>query len=201
MGEAIISVLAAVAILIISLLFRKSITSFFRGPGITIQLRPMTEEKASTENEETEPQVSDFQSQRPKDPVTASEIFLSYASEDRERIQSLIMALEQQGWSVWWDRTIPPGKTFRQVIEAALDAAQCVVVVWSVASVDSEWVQVEAEEAQGRGILVPVRIDNVKIPLGFRQYQAADLIDWHGSVSDNEFKQLVSVISQKITQG
>ena len=45
-----------------------------------------------------------------------SDIFISYASEDRERIQPLVRALEQAGWSVFWDRTIPAGKTWREVI-------------------------------------------------------------------------------------
>ena len=39
-----------------------------------------------------------------------SDIFLSYASEDFPRVGHLIRALERHGWSVWWDRTILPGK-------------------------------------------------------------------------------------------
>ena len=48
-----------------------------------------------------------------------SDIFLSYASEDFPRVGPLIRALERHGWSVWWDRTILPGRTFDQVIEGA----------------------------------------------------------------------------------
>ena len=44
-------------------------------------------------------------------------IFLSYATPDRPRIGPLVDALGAQGLSVWWDRTIPPGKTFDTVIE------------------------------------------------------------------------------------
>jgi hypothetical protein len=73
-----------------------------------------------------------------------SDIFLSYASEDLARIRPLVQFLMQQGWSVWWDRTIPLGKTYDQVIEEALDAARCVVVVWSQGSVASHWVRTEA---------------------------------------------------------
>ena len=68
---------------------------------------------------------------------TMSDIFLSYASEDLPRVRSLIRALERHGWSVWWDRTILPGRTFDQAIEEALDAARCVIVVWSQHSVSS----------------------------------------------------------------
>ena len=53
-----------------------------------------------------------------------SHIFLSYASEDRERVRPLAEALSRRGWEVWWDRTIPPGKTWREVIAAALAEAR-----------------------------------------------------------------------------
>ncbi len=45
-----------------------------------------------------------------------NDIFLSYASEDRERLRPLIAALGAEGWSVFWDRTIPTGKSWRQFI-------------------------------------------------------------------------------------
>jgi hypothetical protein len=107
-----------------------------------------------------------------------SDIFISYASADRPRAEPLVRALEQQGRTVWWDRSILPGKTWSQVIEAALADARCVIVLWSRESVRSEWVLAEAEEAKRRGILVPALIDPVSIPLEFRRMQAADLVNW-----------------------
>ena len=64
-----------------------------------------------------------------------SDIFLSYATEDRARTRILVQGLESRGWSVWWDRTIRPGQTFDSVIESALADARCAVVLWSEASV------------------------------------------------------------------
>lgn len=52
-----------------------------------------------------------------------AEVFISYTSADRDRAKALAEALAAQGWSVWWDRTIPPGRMFDEVIEEALDAA------------------------------------------------------------------------------
>lgn len=69
-----------------------------------------------------------------------SDIFLSYANADLPRVQPLIAALEPHGWSVWWDRTILPGQTYDQVIDKALEEARCVLVVWSTASITSDWV-------------------------------------------------------------
>ena len=52
-----------------------------------------------------------------------SDIFISYTSSDREKAKILAEVLEEQGWSVWWDRKIPPGRSFDEVITEALDAA------------------------------------------------------------------------------
>jgi hypothetical protein len=123
-----------------------------------------------------------------------ADIFLSYSSQDRERITPLIQSLEQQGWSVWWDRRIPPGKTYDQVIEQALDEARCVVVVWSQTSVQSEWVKVEADEGMNRRILVPVMIEEARIPLAFRRIQAARLIGWQAPASHPELDLLFETI-------
>ena len=97
-----------------------------------------------------------------------SDIFVSYASEDRERIQPIIKVLEKNGWSVWWDRKIPIGRTFDDVIEEAIDDAKCIVVIWTKTSVKSKWVRTEASEGDRLGILIPIQIDDIKIPLNYR---------------------------------
>ena len=81
-----------------------------------------------------------------------SDVFLSYASEDRERAAQLARALGQQGWSVWWDRKIIAGQAFDQAIERELEAARAVVVLWSAHSIASEWVKNEAAVAAERGV-------------------------------------------------
>jgi hypothetical protein len=127
-----------------------------------------------------------------------SDIFISYASADRERAKLVSGTLDRRGWSVWWDRTIPPGKEYDEVIEKALDSAKCVVVLWSNVSVASSWVKTEAAEAMRRKILVPALIDEVKIPLEFRRLQAADLSHWQGEASHPELEKFFDSIDVKI---
>lgn len=105
------------------------------------------------------------------------QVFVSYAREDEARIRALVALLEAQALSVFWDREIPPGKTWRESIGQALADARCVIVAWSHASVASDFVAEEADDARRRGVLVPVLIDPVLPPLGFRSVQAADLQD------------------------
>lgn len=107
-----------------------------------------------------------------------TDVFISYASEDREKARKLASALEACGWSVWWDRKIKAGQTFDQIIEHELETAKSVVVLWSKASISSEWVKNEAATAAERSVLVPALIDTVKLPLEFRRRHAADLIHW-----------------------
>jgi hypothetical protein len=133
--------------------------------------------------------------------MSATAIFLSYASVDRARVEVLVKALEGEGLDVWWDRDIPRGKNFNRVIEDALEQARCAIVLWSSASVDSEWVFNEASEARKRGMLVPVLIDDVDPPLEFRHLQAARLVDWHGDKSDSEWAGLLAAVRGLIGQG
>ncbi|MDF0674860.1 MAG: toll/interleukin-1 receptor domain-containing protein [Nitrospira sp.] len=121
-----------------------------------------------------------------------SDIFISYASEDRERVKSMAHALERKGWSVWWDRRIPTGRSFDEVIEEALDAAKAVVVVWTKASVNSTWVKNEARKGMRRGVLFPVLLlEEVKIPLEFEHLQAAHLMDWRSGKAHAGFDQFL----------
>ncbi|HYO22302.1 MAG TPA: toll/interleukin-1 receptor domain-containing protein, partial [Flavisolibacter sp.] len=106
-----------------------------------------------------------------------ADIFLSYSSADKSTVKVIATLLESKGWTTWWDRQIPIGQQYDNVIEKELNNAGCVVVIWTQKSVSSEWVKTEAAEAAGRGVLVPVMLEPVSIPLAFRRTEAAMLTD------------------------
>lgn len=121
-----------------------------------------------------------------------TDIFLSYTERDRDTARRIAEVLGVAGWSVWWDRRIPAGETWRSVLEQALEDMRCMVVLWSAKSIESEWVYEEASEGRRQGKLVPVLIENVRPPAGFREIQAADLTGWDGSPDFDGLRMLLA---------
>lgn len=123
------------------------------------------------------------------------DIFLSYSSQDRERLAPLVDTFRQQGWTVFWDHeSVPVGKTYPQYIEEGLRDSTCVVVVWSENSIKSEWVREEANKAKKRGVMLPARLDHNVPPFGFGEYQAADLSQWQGDTTTPAFQALAAAV-------
>ncbi|MBA3527399.1 MAG: TIR domain-containing protein [Pseudomonadota bacterium] len=104
-------------------------------------------------------------------------VFLSYARADADAAKRLAELVARAGHEVWWDREIQGGSRFSNEIDKALSNAEAVVVLWSAASLESAWVQDEAAEGRDSGRLVPVLLEQVRPPLGFRQYQSIDCTD------------------------
>jgi len=127
-----------------------------------------------------------------------TDVFVSYANEDRDRAGRLATALTALGWTVWWDRRILAGQTFDQAIERELYAAKSVVVLWSRHSVESEWVKSEAAAAAERDVLVPAAIDKIRLPLEFNRRQTADLIRWRGESDHVGYRMLCEGLAAKI---
>lgn len=130
-----------------------------------------------------------------------SDIFLSYASEDQVQVRLLAEALIQVGWSVFWNRTIPRGKTWQEVLEEELAAARGLVVVWSAKSVKRKWVIDEVDEGVRKRLpIFQVLIDRVMPPLEFRSKQTVNLSAWDGDTKAFAFQNLVRQIRNILGQ-
>jgi hypothetical protein len=59
-----------------------------------------------------------------------ADIFLSYGHTDRARAEALVELLSAH-FSVWWDKDLDAACTWRKELEEQIDAARCVVVLWT----------------------------------------------------------------------
>ena len=103
-----------------------------------------------------------------------ADIFISYKQEERALAAALAEDLEVSGYSVWWDTRLVGGPSFRTQILRQLNMSHAVIVIWTPASVLSEWVLDEADHAAADRKLIPVRVHDLEIraiPLGHRQRQ------------------------------
>jgi tetratricopeptide (TPR) repeat protein len=128
-----------------------------------------------------------------------ADVFISYASEDRDRVRPLAEALQSRGFNVWWDRELAAGQDYAAQIERELKTAKAVIVVWTKSSTLSSFVRDEAGRARDEGRLVPVMLDKVEIPLGFGAFQAEDFTRWNGGASAPQVGLLEEVLKAKLS--
>jgi tetratricopeptide (TPR) repeat protein len=125
-----------------------------------------------------------------------ADIFISYAREDADAVTRLAAALQEAGYSSWWDRNLTSGSRYLKETEAELKAAKAVLVVWSKASVESHWVADEAAVGRDENRLAAVTFDASMPPLGFRQFQVTDFSHWKGGPNEPQFKSLSGGLSR-----
>jgi predicted Zn finger-like uncharacterized protein len=121
-----------------------------------------------------------------------ADIFISYRRADKAHAEKLVRLLTGEGWTVWWDQHLRAGDTFDDVIDKALGEARCVIVLWSRQSVDSHWVRAEAAEGQSRKVLVPVLLDDARVPLEFRRLQMVSFAN--SAMSTAPERQLIDAV-------
>jgi adenylate cyclase len=129
-----------------------------------------------------------------------ADVFVSYARTDKARVAPLVAAIESKGWSVWWDPEISPGQEFDDQIEAEIEAASAVLVVWTPTSVASRWVRGEAREAAERNILVPVRFDQARLPMDVRAIHTTDLDGWAENPASSQAQEFLRALGAMIAR-
>jgi|SRR5262245_11338367 len=90
-----------------------------------------------------------------------ADVFISYAKTDRSLASKLVAMLEAEGWKVWWDTSLAIGDDFRNEIMTELSRARAVIVIWTDASIKSDWVRSEAGRAQADRKLIPVKLGHL----------------------------------------
>lgn len=109
-----------------------------------------------------------------------ADVMISYARADAFIVAKLSALLEASGYSTWWDDRLLAGERFRTRIMLEISNARAVIVLWSAASVTSDWVRAEAGRARQLGKLVPAKIPQLAtdaIPLPFGELHTLNVED------------------------
>lgn len=119
-----------------------------------------------------------------------ADVFVSYSHADRGRAERLAGAVEESGYSLWWDERLLPSDDYAQVIEREIADAGAVVVAWSATARESLWVRAEANEALDAGKLVQLTLDGAKLPLPFTALHFLDFRGWGGQRAGSPWSEL-----------
>lgn len=131
-------------------------------------------------------------------------VFISYASEDLEKIYAINETLQRAGYETWFDQEkLLPGQDWDLEISNALSAADFFIACISSHSVTkSGYVQKELkralsildEQPEGKIYLIPVRLEECKVPHQFQKIQYCDLFHKNG------MKRLLKALHHGIQQ-
>ncbi|MCP3962428.1 MAG: toll/interleukin-1 receptor domain-containing protein [bacterium] len=132
----------------------------------------------------------------PLRPEDVGHIAVSYAREDSDLVEELVGSLDGHldglGIQVWFDREIPIGSKWEEVLAKRFEGATAILVVMTPSSRQSEWVEREVKMALGKEVaIIPIAVDGY-IDERFEAYQKVDFTgpsgrDWRsllGTVED-----------------
>jgi hypothetical protein len=123
-----------------------------------------------------------------------TEIFISYAHEQKNQAERLAEDLEADGYTVWWDHVMRAGVDFDRYIRERIEAANVFIVIWSEEAAASPYVRGEARLALRSEKLIPVKVvgfDVQNLPLDFQAYHTVEL---------NDRSAILSAIAAKTAQ-
>ncbi len=130
-------------------------------------------------------------------------IFLSYAREDRKRVEKIYEKLLQHNFSPWMDiKNILPGELWQNSIEAAIKNSDFFILCISNKSTKRGMIQKEIQIAfdiwsemfESDIYLIPVRLEECKIPEKVSKFQYIDLFDING----DGFNKIIETINEGI---
>lgn len=105
-------------------------------------------------------------------------IFVSQCSRDKtefDRVYPIVRTLESAGHEVFVDDHIEPSITWLSVLEARLNGADVVLVIWTPDSMSSRWVAEEALAGLKQNKLLSIVFDGASPPFGFQTVECISL--------------------------
>ncbi len=125
-------------------------------------------------------------------------IFISYAHEDYQIIQSISSSVKDSNDLIWLDRNfISPGDVWRDKIEKALKSSYCIIFFASALSVKSKEVKLEIDFALSlRKRVIPVLLEKCSLPYEVSNLHYISLTD-RTQQEVEVFREILSGISSR----
>ncbi len=125
-----------------------------------------------------------------------ADICIVYAKETK-KIANMLFELLSQQWDVWMDKKIVG--SFRKAIEKELPCSGCVVAVNSMEAREKDEYTAELQIAKDHKVpIIPVRLDDSKLPYPFGENSQVDMQDWAGEPDHSGFIELKTKIAQEV---
>jgi TIR domain len=132
-------------------------------------------------------------------------IFISYSHQDSDFALNLAMQLVTHKAKVWIDKwELNVGDSIIDRIQNAVEGATALLVILSKASVASEWVKKELNSGlireldEKRVIVLPILIEDCKIPMFLRDKKYADFTKDYDEGIQEVLKAIASISSQTL---
>ena len=112
-----------------------------------------------------------------------TDVFISYARQQRDEAKALARDLTAQGYDVWWDHRLNYGDDIDETIRQRIAATKAVIVIWSAEAAASKWVKGEAGLAADQGKLISTKMPGFSIdhlPLAYRAVHTGNVDDRAG---------------------
>ena len=124
------------------------------------------------------------------------DVFISYKQEEREAVQIIASTLTDLKVAVWFDSKLRAGASFDEEIATALEAAKSVLVCWTPAAIQSDWVRSEATQGAQRDRLVACFLQPTNLIPPFNLTHAENLCAWAGQGDDPAWLKLLERIGE-----
>jgi len=132
-------------------------------------------------------------------------IFISHASEDNDFTLTLGKFLRANGVDAWVDQwEIQPGdKLVKKIFDEGIGKCEVFIVVLSNASIEKPWVKEELDTAVVKRIqdstkLIPIRLDNCKVPIALKSTKWLELNS--DEELNSQFQQILHSIYNQSTK-
>ncbi|WP_392477563.1 toll/interleukin-1 receptor domain-containing protein [Nostoc sp. C110] len=126
------------------------------------------------------------------------EVCLLSSEADKAIANLLTDALNYYSIDIWQPKDISIGSKTISETRTALDKAKFVIVLLSNNFVKSSlFIELAVDAKRNNKVLIPVLIENIRIPGEFLDIQSANLINWDGNRESEQIVQLWKLIQQQ----